>query len=115
SARSAAIEFGRCSESHEIGGLHMSVRLGDGKLDSLVHTDRPSKNNTFRGVLRRAIHEPTAIADGLGSDKNSFRIPTIDDVAEAFAFFSDPVFHRDLHLFEEDGRGVVIYHDIQRL
>src|SRR5439155_2966277 len=82
---------------------------------SLYHISTHSKTNTYRGVLRRAIDETAAIDDGLGSDKNSFRIPNIDDVAEAFAFFSDPVFHRYLHIFEEDGRGVVIDHDIQRL
>src|SRR3989442_5537934 len=110
-----AVEFRRRLKPDKIRGLDARMRLSDGKLDALVGADGPPEDHALAGIFRRPLDEPAAVADRLRGYKNSFRIPSVDDVAEAHPLLADQVLSRDFETVKEDCVGVVIDHDIERL
>src|SRR5258707_12984704 len=54
--------FGR-PKLHEVGGFHMAVRLGDGKLDALVLCDGATIEAALFGALSCPLNEPLPISN----------------------------------------------------
>src|ERR687890_181486 len=82
SARETCVESSCRAARHQIGGLDLRPRRAERELDPLIGADRATEDLARLRVPRRALDEPAPVADELGGNENSFRIPAVEDVAE---------------------------------
>src|SRR5512134_1272668 len=75
-------------------------------LDALVLADWAVEDDALPGIRRRLAQRRAADADRLGCDQDSFRIESMKDQLEPFAFGADPVGLWYRHVVEENHVGV---------
>src|SRR3569832_616034 len=61
-------------------------------LDALALADGAAEHLAFARITRGAVQRIAAKTDGLRSDQDARGIKTVEQIAEAFAFFADAVF-----------------------
>ena len=78
-------------EAHQIGGFDIDICPGNGKLNALVLSNRPAKNDSLPCIFRDFFDEPIAIANAFGCNQCPLGIEPVENVLEAVAFFADQV------------------------
>ena len=71
-----------------VRGFEVGIATRNRKLDSLVHSDRASKDDPLVGVLDRLVQKPAPITDAFGRNQDPLGVKNVKQIAKAFAFFA---------------------------
>lgn len=86
---------------HEIGRFQLRPAGGQRVLHPLILANRPAKDDTFVGVVRRTAKRVAPDAHRLGGDQHPFGIQPVQDLAETLTFLADQILGRNRQPVDE--------------
>ena len=76
--------------------------------------DRATEDDALGCIRGRLVDEPAPVADALRRDQDPLRVHAVEDVAEPLALLADERVRRHLQAVDEDLRGGVVDHRLDR-